>query len=50
MQIEKLRDYISQFSYTDVMNMKLLAVLTPPYIYHGCSTWKAFWEGNFTGE
>ena len=33
-----------------MMNMKLLAVLTPPYIYHGCSTQKTFWEDNFTGE
>ena len=30
--------------------MKLLAVVTPPYIYHGCSTRKTFWEGKFTGE
>ena len=30
------------------MNMNLLAVVTPPYIYHGCSTRKTFWEGNFT--
>ena len=28
--------------------MKLLAVVTPPSIYHGCTTWKTFWEGNFT--
>ena len=41
----------SQFSYTVVMmNMKILAVVTPPSIYHGCSTWKMFWEGIFTGE
>ena len=26
------------------MNMKLLAVVTPPSIYHGCSTRKTFWE------
>ena len=26
------------------MNMNLLAVVTSPYIYHGCSTWKSFWE------
>ena len=32
------------------MNMKILAVLTPPYIYHGCSTWKTFWEGKFIDE
>ena len=41
----------SQFRYTVVMmNMKLLAAVTPPYIYHGCSTWKTFWEGKFTVE
>ena len=29
--------------------MKLLAVVTPPPdIYHGCSTWKMFWEEKFT--
>ena len=33
-----------------MMNMKLLAVLTPPYIYHGCSTRKTFWEEKFTGK
>ena len=32
------------------MNMKLLAVVTPPSIYHDCSTWKMFWEEKFTGE
>ena len=31
-------------------SMKLLAVVTPPSIYHGCSTWKTFWEEKFTGE
>ena len=30
------------------MNMKLLSVLTPPSIYHGCSTWKTFWEEKLT--
>ena len=30
------------------MNMKLLEVVTPQPIYHGCSTWKKFWEGKFT--
>ena len=30
--------------------MKLLAVVTPPYIYHGLSTWKTFWEEKFTGK
>ena len=33
-----------------MMNIKLLAVVTPPSIYHGCSIWKTFWEGNFSGE
>ena len=28
--------------------MNLLAVVTPPSIYHGCSTRKTFWEGKFT--
>ena len=32
------------------MNINLLAVVKPPYIYHGCSTQKNFWEENFTGE
>ena len=30
--------------------MKFLVVVTPPYIYHGCSTRKTFWEGKFTGK
>ena len=31
------------------MNMKLLEFVTPqPYIYHGFSTRKTFWEDNFT--
>ena len=33
-----------------MMNMKLLAVVTPPSIYHGYSTRKTFSEENFTGE
>ena len=32
------------------INMKLLAVITPQPIYHGCSTKKTFWEENFTGK
>ena len=28
--------------------MKLLEVVTPPSIYHGCSTQKTFWEKFFT--
>ena len=27
--------------------MKFLYVVTPPYIYHGCYTWKKFWEEKF---
>ena len=30
--------------------MKFPVVLTPPYIYHGCSTRKTFWEEKFTGK
>ena len=30
--------------------MKFLVVVTPPSIYHGCSTWKTLWEENFTGK
>ena len=33
-----------------MVNMEILAVVTPPYIYHGCSTRKTFWEEKFTGE
>ena len=32
------------------MNIRLLAVVTPPSIYHGCSNGKTFWEEKFTGE
>ena len=32
------------------MNMKFLVVVTPPSIYHGCSTRKTFWEETFTGK
>ena len=32
------------------MNMKLLSVVTLPYVYHGCSTRKKFWEEKFTYE
>ena len=31
-----------------MMNMKLLAVVKPPSIYHGCSTVNTFWEEEFT--
>ena len=41
----------SQFSYIHVMmNMNLLAVVTPPSIHHGYSTWNTFWEEKFTDK
>ena len=30
------------------MNMKILEAVTSPSIYHGCYTWKNFWEEKFT--
>ena len=33
-----------------MINMKLLAVVKPPYIYHGWSTQKTFWEERFTDK
>ena len=30
--------------------MNFLVVVTPPSIYHGCSTRKTFWGKNFTGK
>ena len=30
--------------------MNFLVVVTLPYIYNGCSTWKTFWEKTFTGK
>ena len=30
--------------------MKFLVFVTPPPIYHGCSTRKTFWEEKFTGK
>ena len=33
-----------------MMNTNLLEVVTPPSIYHRCSTQKTFWEGKFTGK
>ena len=33
-----------------MINIKLLAIVTPPSIYHGCFTLKTFWEKKFTGE
>ena len=40
---------IQLYSCHDI-NMKFLAVVTPPSIYHGVSTRKTFWEDKFTGE
>ena len=28
--------------------MNLIEFVTLSYIYHGCSTWKTFWEEKFT--
>ena len=30
--------------------MNFVVVVTPPSIYHGCSTRKTFWEENFTDK
>ena len=30
--------------------MKFLVVVTPPSIYHSCSSRKTFWEEKFTGK
>ena len=30
--------------------MKFLVNVTPPSIYHGCSTRKTFWDEKFTGK
>ena len=30
--------------------MKFLVIVTPPSIYHDCSTRKTFWEEKFTGK
>ena len=30
--------------------MKFLVVVSPPSIYHGCSTQKTFWKEKFTGK
>ena len=38
-------------SYTIVNDITMkFQVVTPPSIYHGCSTWKTFWEEKFTGK
>ena len=33
-----------------MMNMNIIAVVTPPSIYNCCSTRKISWEGKFKGE
>ena len=40
---------IKLYSCHDI-NMKFLVVVTPPSIYHGCSTQKTLWEEKFTGK
>ena len=30
------------------MNVNLLAVVTPPYIYQSCFTWNTLWKRSFT--
>ena len=30
--------------------MKFLAIVSPPSIYHGCSSRKTFWEEKFAGK
>ena len=49
--IDKVRALSSKFNYIVLMmNMNLLSVVTPPSIYHGCSTRKTFWEEKFTDK
>ena len=33
-----------------MMNMNILAVVTPLSVYHVCSTMKTFWGGDLTDE
>ena len=33
-----------------MMKMNLLEVVTPPSIYHGCSTRNTLWEEKYTGK
>ena len=41
----------SQFSYNCFKkDRNLPVVVTPPFIYHCCSTWETLWEENITGE
>ena len=44
-------DELTTYSYScHDINMKFLVVVTPPSIYHGCSTRKTFREEKFTGK
>ena len=46
-KIDKVRALSSQFSYTDVMmNMKILALVTPPSIYHFVSPGVSYYHTN----
>ena len=48
---ESKRDELTIWLYSFYgINMNLLAVVTPPSIYHGCSAREMFWEGKFTGK
>ena len=40
---------IQLYSFNNI-NINISAVVTPPYIYHSCSTQKMFWEEKFTGK
>ena len=44
---KRLELTIKLYSFHDT-NMKFLVVVTPPSIYHGCSTRNTFWEEKFT--
>ena len=48
-EIKSLGITIKLYSCPDI-NMKFLVAVTPPYIYHGCSTRKTFWEEKCTGK
>ena len=48
-EIKSLELTIKLYSCHDI-NIKFLVVVTPPSIYHGCSTRKTFWEEKITGK
>ena len=48
-EIKSLELTIKLYSCHDI-NMHFLVVVTPPSIYHGCSTRKTFWEEKLTGK